>query len=166
MPHSAASNERRRALYREARLLGLSPRDAGHVYSRKTIDRVRSERTGLEPRTEGTRAERQEKHRLYLETKRGRPVTLDQSREDYIVHNYSTHYTKATLRIYDPDEDAIKVRHVTITSDRPLTRGELRDRAEAYVAKANRGIGGSGRPNDRLESVTFTGEVHYAEVNL
>lgn len=169
MAHSERANERRRTLYREARQLGLSPRDAGHVYSEPTIGKLReapafSGAVALAP----SQANRQEAHRAFLEVKRQRQVTLLESREDYLAHNYAKHYTKVELALRTTTGE-LRHRTVTLTSTESLTRGEVSDRAVAYVEKGNRSGGFQGmiRGSERalLESLKVLEETHYREVS-
>lgn len=170
MAHSAKANEQRRILYREARQLGLSTRDAGHVYSRPTITRLREEpafRGGVN--LAPSQADRQEAHRAFLEAKRKRPVSLKESREDYLAHNYSKHYTKVKLTLRTTSGD-LRHRTVTLTSNGSLTRGEAADRAAAYVEQGNRSGGFTGmiRGSERavLEAISVLEETHYRQVSF
>lgn len=168
MPHSPKANEKRRRLYRAARQLGFSPRDSGHVYSVPTLARLRETpafagAVNLAP----SQAARQETHRLFLEAKKGRQVTLEESRGDYLAHNYAKHYTKVDLALRTTTGE-LRHRTVTLTSTGSLTRGEVADRAAAYVEQGNRGgvfaqfVRGSERA--LLEALTVLEETHYREV--
>lgn len=160
MPHSAAFNERRRAAYREGRLLGLAPRDAGHLYSPADVERaakgdVKAKRTTRQ----GTFQERQAAYAAKLSDKLGRRVTVRESMERYRVHNLASVHTRARLTIQG--SDGVKRRKtVTLLSSGPLTRAEARARIDGFLLN-----GGIEYGEGALIAVDFTEADLYPDVN-
>lgn len=161
MVHSAEFNAKRRAAYAEGRLLGLSPRDAGHLYGPKFVEKAQAQiATAKRERKEAPASERQELFRSRLEARLGREVTLRESRERYQMHNYSKVYTKATITLVDNDTGLRHKSRITLTSDRPLTRAEARRQVELYVDKNSANYGSA----DLLAAVSFDERIEYEEV--
>lgn len=166
MAHSEKANERRREFYRQGRLLGLSPRDAGHLYSERGIERAeKGEVRAKTERQEGTARQRQERYAQLVSAKLGRELTVEESEYRYRVHNYARRYLKAELTIEGSDGELHR-RTVTLTSDRPLSREEARDRVLAYVEKGNVAPQRTGTDRGTLVSVSFEETVLYPDLQL
>lgn len=139
--------------------MGLTPRDAGHLYSRRDVEEAAAEPTRTREIAMPTRAERQSAYADRLSQRLGRPVSPSESEERYRVYNYSTRYVRAVLTV-ESDDGSRERRHVTLTSDRPLTYAEVRSRVAAYADRTETAYGGT------IVGVTLTSTEIYDQVNL
>lgn len=130
MPHSEEFNARRRAAYREGKLLGLSSRDAGHLYSMKDVERAASKVAKPDRRERGLPAsERQESYAAKI----GKGIA--ESKYQYRFHNSALVYTK--VRVTLKTDEGRTHRIFTIVSDARPRRKELRAAVERFVETGN-----------------------------
>jgi hypothetical protein len=125
MPHSEASNARRRELYAEAKKLGFTARDAGHFYSTKKLEAANAAFSEGEVRRGESQSARLELQRQRMEQRLGRPIDTTRAAERYRPHNSFKFYTQVRMETRSADEDRAHFTRATIVSDHRLTRGEL-----------------------------------------
>ena len=133
LPHSAEFNRKRREAYRQARAVGLSARQAGHVYWNSTSDPrfIRRVNEGfaqpvrLKTVVRESPLERQER----AERRAGRELR-------YIYHNYYPLYVKAKLRVRDQDGTESNVfLTLAFEVDETPTRGQLFERLQRAFSR-------------------------------
>jgi len=145
--------------------LGLSPREAGHLYSRQGTERAKASLVETRLRHEGSVTERQTRFADRLTQQRGKPVSVEESRETYEVHNYAKTYTKARLTLRTDDGRYIK-RNLTLTSADRLTRGEARRLVDRYVEQGNLSPLKVNTETATLVSVSFEEIILYPDFQL
>jgi len=169
MPHSPAFNERRRAAYKEGKKLGLSSRDAGHLYSPEYVERARAAKIDAPTVKERTYEKRLKDYAKYLSEVKKQPVGLGEAEAGpRPPHNYYLHYTKATVTYQDSDGRRVR-RRVTIGSNAPLTRGEAEAILSGRVnlnALNNAAAFRTGSQHAQFVSVVFTSQIAYPDVRF
>lgn len=160
MPRSQAERDKRNALYREARLLGMNSRDAGHVYSRTGLERAERQVAQPDRRVRGKSAEdRQARYADRLAKERGKPVSVAESRYRYVYHNRAKVETKVRVTLRTRDEGIVR-RTFTILDDERPTRGRLRDAVGTWVDRGN----ATGSDPAQLVGFSTTSQVVYPSV--
>jgi hypothetical protein len=159
MPRTDAEREKRKAFYREGRLLGMSPRDAGHLYSAKAVARAAERIAKADHRVRGKSAEaRQAKYADHLSKDRGVPVSVAESRYRYTYHNRAKVETK--VRVTLRTSEGLVRRTFTILDDAKPTRGRLRDAVGTWVDRGN----STGSDPAQLVGFSTTSQVVYPSV--
>lgn len=159
MPRTQAEKDRRNALYRQGRLLGMNARDAGHLYSAKAVERAAKAVAKADRRVRGRSADaRQAKYADRLTKERGRPVSVPESRYRYVYHNRAKVETK--VRVTLRTSEGLTHRTFTILDDGKPTRGRLRDAVGSWVDKGN----STGSDPAQLVGFSTTSQVVYPSV--
>lgn len=165
MAHSAAANARRRAYYREGRLLGLNRREAGHLTSQAKVDAVKARGTGLVPAQGPSLVERQESYLAARNRERVTPLTMREYEERGLrrAHNRDYHYTKVRIHFKNRDTGEKESQDVTLTSAEPLTLGEIGRRVQGFIEKARAAHRFSYSSDNQADRIEILQETHFEE---
>jgi hypothetical protein len=140
VPHSRAFNALRREFYRRGRLLGLTPREAGHATSDTTFAANTGRALQLPPNRPVVELPPPIERQRDAEAARGHVITPD-------YFNRHGAYVKVRVREHDPDTGEKKQRMFELVFDRAEapTRVAIADRVRRILEDKSRVVAGSDR---------------------